>query len=81
MAVPASADPRATPTSPCGCTACTPVGDAMTGSEISCPSTDVASCRVAGRPATRGGMNRSSLKAATLSRSVTPSSVPAASDR
>jgi SAM-dependent methyltransferase len=81
MAVPASAAPRATPTSPSGCTACTPVGEAMTGSAISCPSTDVASCRVAGRSATCGGVNRSSLNAATLSRSVMPCSAPATSDR
>jgi hypothetical protein len=79
--VPASADPRATPTSPSGCTACTPVGDAITGSEISCPSTVVASCLLAGRSATCGGENRSSLNAATLSRSVMPCSVPATSDR
>ncbi len=46
IAVPASAVPRATPTSPSGCTACTPVGDAITGSAISCPSTDVARSRV-----------------------------------
>ena len=60
-AVPASAVPRATPTSPSGWTACTPVGDAITGSEISCPSTDVACCLVAGKSAICGGVNRSSL--------------------
>ena len=79
MAVPASAVPRATPTSPSGCTACTPVGDAITGSAISCPSTDVASSLAAGRSATCGGVNRSSLNAARLSCSVTPFSVPATS--
>ena len=79
IAVPASAVPRATPTSPSGCTACTPVGDAITGSAISCPSTDVASSRVAGRFAMCGGVNRSSLNAARLSWTVTPFSVPATS--
>ena len=81
IAVPASAVPRATPTSPSGCTAWTPVGDAITGSVISCPSTDVARSLVAGRFATRGGANRSSLNAATLSLRVTPFSVPATSAR
>ena len=81
IAVPASAVPRATATSPSGCTACTPVGDAITGSEISCPSTEVACCRAGGRSAMCGGANRSSLNAATLSRSVRPFSVPATSDR
>ena len=71
--------PRATPASPSGCTACTPVGDAITGSAISCPSTEVARFRVAGRSAMCGGVNRSSLNAATLSWSVTPFSVPATS--
>ena len=79
IAVPASAVPRATPASPSGCTACTPVGDAITGSAISCPSTDVARSRAAGRFAIRGGANRSSPNAARLSCSVTPFSAPATS--
>jgi len=80
IAVPAPAVARATASSPSGCTACTPVGEAITGSEISWPSTEVACCRAEGRPAMCGGANRSSLKAATLSRSVRPFSVPATSD-
>ena len=79
IAVPASAVPRATPASPSGCTACTPVGDAITGSAMSCPSTDVARSRAAGRFAIRGGANRSSPNAARLSCSVTPFSAPATS--
>ena len=79
IAVPASAVPRATPTSPSGCTACTPVGDAITGRAISCPSTEVPSSRVVGRSAMCGGVNRSSLNAVRLSWSVTPFSVPAIS--
>ena len=79
IAVPASAVPRATPASPSGCTACTPVGDAITGSAIWSPSTDVARPRAAGRFAIRGGANRSSLNAARLSCSVTPFSAPATS--
>ena len=81
IAVPASAAPRATATSPSGCTACTPVGDAITGSEMSCPSTEVAVARVAGRSAMRGGASPSSLKAATLSRRVVPFSLPASRAR
>src|SRR5215468_11111831 len=81
IAVPASAAPRATATSPSGCTACTPVGDATTGSEISCPSTEVAVLRVAGRSAMRGGASPSSLKAATLSCRVIPFSLPASRAR
>ena len=56
IAVPASAAPRATATSPSGCTACTPVGDAITGSEMSCPSTEVAMAAGGGpvRDARRG---------------------------
>src|SRR6516165_7903625 len=79
IAVPASAVPLATPTSPSGCTACTPVGDAITGSAISCPSTDVARSRAEGQAAQGGGANRSSLNAATLSCAVTPFSAPATS--
>ena len=81
IAVPASAAPRATAISPSGCTACTPVGDAITGSEMSCPSTDVAVLRAAGRSAMRGGASPSSLKAATLSRRVVPFSLPASRAR
>ena len=79
IAVPASAVPRATPTSPSGCTACMPVGDTITGRAISCPRTEVARSRPAGRSAMCGGVNLSSLKAAILSWSVTPFSVPAIS--
>ena len=42
IAVPRAAAARATATSPSGWTACTPVGEISTGSEISCPITVVA---------------------------------------
>ena len=45
IAVPRAAAARATATSPSGCTACTPVGEIITGSEISCPITVVARSR------------------------------------
>ena len=80
-AVPAAAAPSATATSPRGCTACTPVGDAITGNEMSWPSTEVDIVRSAGRSATCGGAKRKSLNAATLSRMVIPSSAPATSAR
>ena len=78
IAVPRAAAARATATSPSGWTACTPVGEISTGSEMSWPITVVDICRVAGAPATCGA-NPSSEKAATLSRIVTPASAPAIS--
>ncbi len=78
IAVPRAAAARATATSPSGCTACTPVGEISTGSEMSCPMTGVAISRVAGSPATCGA-NPSSENASTLSRIVTPASAPAIS--
>ena len=78
MTVPRAAAARATATSPSGCTACTPVGEISTGSEISWPITVVAISRVAGSPATCGA-NPSSENAATLSLTVTPASAPATS--
>ena len=54
IAVPRAAAARATATSPSGCTACTPVGEISTGSEIGWPITVVAISRVAGSPATCG---------------------------
>ena len=42
IAVPRAAAARATASSPSGCTACTPVGEIITGIERSRPSTDVA---------------------------------------
>src|SRR5580692_11520530 len=78
MAVPRAAAARATATSPSGCTACTPVGEMMTGSETGWPSTVVARSRCAGSPATCGA-NPSSANAATLSASVWPRSAPASS--
>ena len=71
MTVPRAAAARATATSPSGCTACTPVGEISTGSEISWPITVVAISRAAGSPATCGA-NPSSENAATLSLTVTP---------
>ncbi len=78
IAVPRAAAARATATSPSGWTACTPVGEISTGSEMSWPITVVAISLVAGRPATCGA-NPSSENAATLSRIVTPASAPATS--
>ena len=80
IAVPRAAAARATATSPSGCTACTPVGEISTGSEMSWPITVVAIARAAGRPATCGA-NPSSPNASTLSRIVTPASAPATSAR
>jgi hypothetical protein len=65
-AVPRAAAARATATSPSGWTACTPVGEISTGSEMSCPITDVASVRSADGP-TMCGANPSSVKACMLS--------------
>src|SRR5450756_86391 len=48
MAVPAAAVPIATATSPSGCTACAPTGEAMTGRPISTPSTEVRRSPAAG---------------------------------
>jgi len=78
MAVPRAAVARATATSPSGCTACTPVGEAMTGREMSCPITVVAWSRLAGAPATCGA-NPSWAKDAVLSAYDVPASDPASS--
>ncbi len=78
IAVPRAAAARATATSPSGCTACTPVGEISTGSEMSWPITVVAISLVAGSPATCGA-NPSSPNAATLSLIVAPASAPAIS--
>ena len=69
MTVPRAAAARATATSPSGCTACTPVGEMMTGSEMSWPMIVVDMDRAADIPATCGA-NPSSENAATLSRMV-----------
>ena len=76
IAVPAAAEARATATSPSGSTACTPVGEMITGKEMSWPSTVVACSRFCGRSATCG-RNPNSLKASTLSFRVIPRSEPA----
>ena len=78
IAVPRAAAARATATSPSGCTACTPVGEISTGSEIGWPITVVDSSRFADRPATCGA-KPSSPKAAMLSSTVRPRSEPATS--
>ncbi len=52
MTVPRAAVARATATSPSGCTACTPVGEMITGSEIGWPRTAVACWRSVDKPAT-----------------------------
>ena len=50
IAVPRAAAARATATSPSGCTACTPVGEISTGSEIGWPITVVARSRCRAQP-------------------------------
>ncbi len=80
IAVPTSRHARATPTSPSGVTACTPVGEISTGSEMSWPITEVAWSRSWGRFA-MCGRNPSSENALTLSSSVMPCSEPATSAR
>ena len=78
MMVPRLAAARATATSPSGCTACTPVGEMITGSEIGMPITVVDRSRSAWWPATCGA-KPSSPKAARLSSMVRPFSEPATS--
>jgi hypothetical protein len=78
IAVPRAAAARATATSPSGCTACTPVGEMMTGSAIGWPRTVVARSRCADNPATCGA-KPNSPNAAMLSSSVSPRSEPAMS--
>ena len=68
----------ATATSPSGWTACTPVGEMSTGSDIDCPITVVARLRSWWRPAVWGA-KPSSSNAATLSSVVSPRSEPATS--
>ena len=79
IAVPRAAAARATATSPSGCTACTPVGEMITGSEIGCPSTVVASSRSAGSPADVRGEAELPERGAGCRRSVMPFSDPATS--
>src|SRR5260370_4516257 len=79
-AVPRFAAARATATSPSGCTACTPVGEQITGVDTGWPSTVVARSPLAvSPPACR--VNPSSPHAATLSVSVAPCSDPAPIDQ
>ncbi|CAM5362355.1 hypothetical protein SANTM175S_00752 [Streptomyces antimycoticus] len=66
IAVPRAAAARATATSPSGWTACTPVGEMITGRAICCPMTVVARSRLADSPATCGA-KPSSAKAVVLS--------------
>ena len=54
MGMPRFAAARAIATSPCGCTACTPVGEIMTGIDKFCPITVVDISRVLDKPATCG---------------------------
>ncbi len=75
-AVPRAAAARATATSPSGWTACTPVGEMITGSEMSWPMTVVAWSRLADRPATCGA-KPSSANDAVLSAYDAPRSEPA----
>jgi hypothetical protein len=79
-AVPRFAAARATATSPSGRTACTPVGEQITGMDTGWPSTVVARPRLAGSPPACG-VNPSSPNAATLSFSVAPCSDPATIDQ
>ena len=58
--------------------ACTPVGEIITGSEISCPITVVDRSRFSTAPTTCGA-NPSSPKASTLSATVIPFSLAAMS--
>ena len=78
ITVPRAAAARATATSPSGCTACTPVGEMITGREMSWPSTRVAIDRCAWCPATCGA-KPISRNAASLSSIVCPRSEPATS--
>ena len=78
IAVPRAAAALATATSPSGCTACTPVGEMITGSDISWPMTLVAISRLAESPTTCGA-KPSSLNALMLSLTVSPFSEPATS--
>src|SRR5689334_7056576 len=79
-AVPRLAAARATATSPSGCTACTPVGDKITGIDTGWPRTVTDRSRLAGSPPACGA-NPSSPNAATLSFSVAPCSDPATIDQ
>ncbi len=79
IAVPRAAAARATATSPSGSTACTPVGEMITGSEMSCPITVVAMSRFSVAPMTWGA-KPSSANDSTLSETVTPFSLAEISD-
>ncbi|SKS20371.1 Uncharacterised protein [Mycobacteroides abscessus subsp. abscessus] len=74
IAVPRAAAALATAISPSGSTACTPVGEIMTGNEISCPRTVVESSRSGWMPTTCGS-KPSSPNASTLSLTVRPFSL------
>src|SRR6516225_924246 len=74
IAVPRAAAARATATSPSGCTACTPVGEIITGNEISWPITVVDRSRLPCAPMTCGA-KPSSPNASTLAPTVTPFSL------
>ena len=76
IAVPAFFAARATATSPSGSTACTPVGEMITGIEMSWPITVVDRSFSNGRSHTCG-RNSSSRNAAMLSSRVAPASLPA----
>ena len=78
IAVPRFAAARATATSPSGCTACTPVGEQITGRASCCPITVVDRSRSFCSPTTCGA-SPSSENALTLSFSVVPNSEPAIS--
>ena len=78
ITVPRAAAARATATSPWGCTACTPVGEMITGSEMGRPITVVSMWRSGFCP-TMCGAKPSSPKAAVLSSADTPRSEPATS--
>ncbi|NIL87599.1 hypothetical protein RhoFasGS6_05026 [Rhodococcus fascians] len=78
IGIPRAAAALATATSPSGCTACTPVGEIITGNDIGCPITVVDRSRLSDNPATCGA-NPSSPNAAMLSSTVNPRSEPATS--
>ena len=78
IAVPRAAVARATATSPSGWTACTPVGETITGIESGWPITSVERSRSLGSSATCGA-KPSSPNALRLSSMVSPFSEPATS--
>ena len=79
ITVPRAAAARATATSPSGWTACTPVGEMITGSEIGWPMTVVVQVALRRQP---GHVRREAQLAeggSTLSLTVSPFSAPAIS--